>query len=78
MKVLDERKAVTAAVDDVRQKIVSTDEFQGLSNEDQTKIQTRMDSSRGWPCPRSVASPCCAIGPMVCDASLLPRNAVGD
>ncbi|WP_295513204.1 BREX system P-loop protein BrxC, partial [uncultured Sulfitobacter sp.] len=43
LKVLDERKSVAAAIDDVRQKIVSTDEFQGLSNEDQTKIQTRMD-----------------------------------
>ena len=43
LKVLDERKSVAAAIDDVRQKIASTDEFQGLSNEDQTKIQTRID-----------------------------------
>lgn len=43
LKVLDERKSVSEAIDDVRQKIVSTDEFQGLSDEDQTKIQTRMD-----------------------------------
>ena len=43
MKVLDERKSVSQAIDDVRQKIVSTDEFQGLSPEDQTKIQARID-----------------------------------
>lgn len=43
LKVLDERKSVSEAIDDVRQKIVSTDEFQGLSPEDQTKIQTRID-----------------------------------
>ena len=43
LKVLDERKSVSEAIDDVRQKIVSTDEFQGLSDEDQTKIQTRID-----------------------------------
>tara|TARA_R110002012_G_scaffold40547_6_gene111671 strand:- start:600 stop:4130 length:3531 start_codon:yes stop_codon:yes gene_type:complete len=43
LKVLDERKSVSQAIDDVRQKIASTDEFQGLSDEDQTKIQTRID-----------------------------------
>ena len=43
LKVLDERKSVSEAIDDVRQKIVSTDEFQGLSPENQTKIQTRID-----------------------------------
>lgn len=43
LKVLDERKSVSEAIDDVRQKIVSTDEFQLLSDEDQTKIQTRID-----------------------------------
>jgi len=43
LKVLDERKSVSEAIDDVRQKIVGTDEFQGLSPEDQTKIQARID-----------------------------------
>ena len=43
LQVLDERKSVSEAIDDVRQKIASTEEFQGLSAEDQTKIQTRID-----------------------------------
>jgi dGTP triphosphohydrolase len=43
LKVLDERKAVTAAIDDIRQKIARTDEFQTLPPEDQAKIQARID-----------------------------------
>lgn len=43
LHVLDERKAVTKAIDDVRQKIALTDEFKALSTDNQARIQSRID-----------------------------------
>ncbi|MCR9111160.1 MAG: BREX system P-loop protein BrxC [Rhodobacteraceae bacterium] len=44
LHVLDERKAVTTAIDDVRKKIALTDEFKALSTDNQARIQSRIDS----------------------------------
>jgi hypothetical protein len=44
LQVLDERKVVTKAIDDVRQKIALTDEFKALSADNQARIQSRIDS----------------------------------
>jgi hypothetical protein len=44
LHVLDERKAVTKAIDEVRQKVALTDEFKALGADDQARIQSRIDS----------------------------------
>lgn len=44
LQVLDERKAVTKTIDDVRQKVALTDEFKALSTDNQARIQSRIDS----------------------------------
>lgn len=44
LQVLDERKSITKAIDDVRQKIALTEEFKSLSSDNQARIQSRIDS----------------------------------
>lgn len=46
LKVLEERKAVLAAIDEVTEKVAQMAEFQGLDTDKQAQITTRLDSQK--------------------------------
>ncbi|TNE62528.1 MAG: BREX system P-loop protein BrxC [Sphingomonadales bacterium] len=46
LKVLEERDAVAAAVDEVAQKVMQTPEYQGLDADKQAKIKARLDRTK--------------------------------
>jgi energy-coupling factor transporter ATP-binding protein EcfA2 len=46
LKVLEERKAVEAAVDEVAAKVTQMEEFQALSEQDQQRITTRINARK--------------------------------
>lgn len=46
LKVLEERKAVIAAIDEVTDKVAQMAEFQGLDTDKQAQITTRLDSQK--------------------------------